>query len=79
LVEQVLELGETSKTCEELEASEAIASLVTVDLSVDAFLNRPCISNNTRYIRNVLALQHTEQNYDLLKHNCLYLNHHLIP
>jgi len=41
-VAQVLELGETSKTCEELEA----------------------------YIRNVLALQHTEQNYDLLKHNC---------
>lgn len=41
-VAQVLELGETSKTCEELEA----------------------------YIRDVLSIQHTEQNYDLLKHNC---------
>ncbi|CAL1149419.1 unnamed protein product [Cladocopium goreaui] len=41
-VAQVLELGQTSKTCEELET----------------------------YIRNVLSLEHTEQKYDLLKHNC---------
>ncbi|CAE7763992.1 desi1, partial [Symbiodinium microadriaticum] len=41
-VTQVLELGETQKTCEELEA----------------------------YIRNVLSLEHNEQNYDLLRHNC---------
>eukprot|EP00930_Biecheleria_cincta_P078170 TRINITY_DN6557_c0_g4_i1.p1 TRINITY_DN6557_c0_g4~~TRINITY_DN6557_c0_g4_i1.p1 ORF type:complete len:414 (+),score=130.73 TRINITY_DN6557_c0_g4_i1:181-1422(+) len=41
-VAQVLELGETQKTAEELEV----------------------------YIRDVLALEHNEQNYNLLNHNC---------
>ena len=41
-VAQVLELGQTSKTCEELET----------------------------YIRDVLSREHTEEKYDLLKHNC---------
>ena len=29
--------------------------------------------DHPRYIRNVLSLEHTEQKYDLLKHNCLCL------
>jgi len=41
-VTQILNLGETNKTCQELEA----------------------------YIYSVLAFQHTEQNYNLLTHNC---------
>jgi hypothetical protein len=30
--------------------------------------------HDQRYIRNVLSLEHTEQKYDLLKHNCLCLS-----